>query len=37
MKEQYARDRIQNFGLLLIVAILIHVAWTFYVRPQAAG
>jgi biopolymer transport protein ExbB/TolQ len=37
MKDQYARDRLQNFGLLLIVAILIHVGWTFYVRPQAAG
>ncbi len=37
MKEQYARDRIQSFGLLLVVAILIHVAWTFYVRPHAAG
>ncbi len=37
MKEQYARDRIQNFGLLLVVAILIHIAWTFYVRPVSAG
>jgi len=37
MKEQYARDRIQNFGLLLVVAILIHIAWTFYVRPHSAG
>jgi len=37
MRQQYARDRLQNFGLLLLVAILIHVAWTFYVRPQAAG
>jgi biopolymer transport protein ExbB/TolQ len=35
MKEQYARDRLQTFGLLLVVAILIHVAWTFHVRPQA--
>jgi biopolymer transport protein ExbB/TolQ len=35
MKEQYARDRIQTFGLLLVVAILMHVAWTFYVRPHA--
>ncbi|MEJ0100739.1 MAG: MotA/TolQ/ExbB proton channel family protein [Pseudomonadota bacterium] len=37
MREQYARDRIQSFGLLLVMAILVHVAWTFYVRPQAAG
>ena len=26
MKEQYARDRIQNLGLLLVFAILIHIA-----------
>lgn len=37
MKEQYARDRLQSFGLLLVVAILIHVVWTFYVRPVSAG
>jgi biopolymer transport protein ExbB/TolQ len=37
MREQYARDRVQSFGLLLVVAILIHIAWTFYVRPQSAG
>ncbi len=37
MREQYARDRIQSFGLLLVMAILVHIAWTFYVRPQAAG
>jgi biopolymer transport protein ExbB/TolQ len=37
MKEQYIRDRIRTFGLLLVVGILVHIAWTFYVRPQAAG
>jgi biopolymer transport protein ExbB/TolQ len=37
MRERYNRDRIQTFGLLLIVAIFIHVAYTFYVRPTAAG
>lgn len=37
MKDHYARDRFQSFGLLLLVAVLIHVAWTFYVRPRAAG
>ena len=37
MKEQYTRSRLQTFGLLLLVAVLIHPAWTFYVRPQADG
>jgi biopolymer transport protein ExbB/TolQ len=37
MRERYSRDRLQSFGLLLVVAILIHVAYTFYVRPTAAG
>jgi biopolymer transport protein ExbB/TolQ len=37
MKERYTRDRLQNFGLLLAVAIVIHIIWTFQVRPQAAG
>jgi biopolymer transport protein ExbB/TolQ len=37
MKQKYARDRFRTFGLLLVVAILIHAAYTFYVRPQAAG
>jgi biopolymer transport protein ExbB/TolQ len=37
MKEQYSRDRLRTFGLLLVLAILVHAAYTFYVRPQAAG
>jgi biopolymer transport protein ExbB/TolQ len=37
MREQYTRTSLQTIGLLLIVAIFIHGAWTFYVRPQAAG
>jgi biopolymer transport protein ExbB/TolQ len=37
MKAQYARDRIMVFSLLLIVAVLVHIAYTFYVRPVAAG
>jgi biopolymer transport protein ExbB/TolQ len=37
MKERYARDRVQNFGLLLVVALVVHLAYTFYVRPQAAS
>jgi biopolymer transport protein ExbB/TolQ len=37
MKEQYARDRIRTVGLLLAVAIVLHLAYTFYIRPQAAG
>jgi biopolymer transport protein ExbB/TolQ len=37
MKEQYQRDRLRSFGLLLLIAVLVHAAYTFYVRPQAAG
>jgi biopolymer transport protein ExbB/TolQ len=37
MKDQYLQDRIRNFGVLLIVAVLVHVFYTFQVRPVAAG
>ncbi len=37
MKERYSQDRIRTLGLLLVAAIVVHVAYTFYVRPQAAG
>jgi biopolymer transport protein ExbB/TolQ len=37
MRETYARDRLRTFGLLLVVAVLIHAAYTLYVRPVAAG
>jgi biopolymer transport protein ExbB/TolQ len=37
MKESYTQDRIRTVGLLLVVAVLVQVAYTFYVRPQAAG
>src|SRR5690242_9575321 len=37
MREQYTRTRLQTIGLLLIVAIVIHATWTFYVRPHAAS
>lgn len=37
MKENYSRDRLRTFGLLLILAIVIHAAYTFYIRPQAAS
>jgi biopolymer transport protein ExbB/TolQ len=37
MKEQYVQDRIRNFGLLLVIAVLVHVFYTFQVRPVAAG
>jgi biopolymer transport protein ExbB/TolQ len=37
MKERYTRDRLQTFGLLLLVAVVLHLAYTFYIRPQAAG
>jgi biopolymer transport protein ExbB/TolQ len=37
MREQYTRTRLQTIGLLLMVFVVIHATWTFYVRPQAAG
>jgi biopolymer transport protein ExbB/TolQ len=37
MSENYTRDRLRTFGLLLFVAVLIHAAYTLYVRPVAAG
>ncbi|HXC59678.1 MAG TPA: MotA/TolQ/ExbB proton channel family protein [Steroidobacteraceae bacterium] len=37
MRERYSRDRLLNLGLLLVVAVLIHAAYTFYVRPVANG
>src|SRR6478735_3292153 len=37
MRERYTRDRLQTFGLLLVVAVIIHAAYTFYVRPVANG
>jgi biopolymer transport protein ExbB/TolQ len=37
MRETYTRDRLRTFGLLLLVAVLIHAAYTLYVRPVAAG
>lgn len=37
MRSQYAQDRIRNFGLLLAIAVLVHVFYTFHVRPVAAG
>jgi biopolymer transport protein ExbB/TolQ len=37
MKERYALDRLQTFGLLFAAAILVHVFYTLHVRPQAAG
>jgi biopolymer transport protein ExbB/TolQ len=37
MRERYTRDRLRNLGLLLLVAIFIHAAYTFHVRPAAAG
>ena len=37
MKDTYTRDRLLNFGLLLVLAVLIHAVYTFHVRPVAAG
>jgi hypothetical protein len=37
MKDLYARDRLRSFGLLLLLAVIFHAAYAFYVRPVAAG
>ncbi len=37
MRAGYAQDGIRTVGLLLVVAVLVQVAYVFYVRPQAAG
>jgi biopolymer transport protein ExbB/TolQ len=37
MKSTYAQDRLRNFGLLLVIAVLVHAFYTFHVRPVAAG
>ena len=37
MRETYTQDRLRSLGLLLIVAVIIHAAYTFYVRPVAAA
>lgn len=37
MKDQYIQDRIRNFGLLVVFAVLVHVMFTFQVRPVAAS
>lgn len=33
--ERYSSDRLRSFGLLLILAVVIHAAYTLYVRPVA--
>lgn len=37
MKDAYAQDRLRNFGLLLVIAVLVHAFYTFHIRPVAAG
>ena len=37
MKSAYAQDRLRNFGLLLVIAVIVHAFYTFQVRPVAAG
>jgi biopolymer transport protein ExbB/TolQ len=37
MQDQYRRDRLQIFGLLAVIAVLVHLVYALYVRPQAAG
>lgn len=37
MKEAYIRDRVVTFALLVLIAVLVHVFYTFYIRPVAAG
>jgi biopolymer transport protein ExbB/TolQ len=35
MKELYRQDRLRVFGLLLVIAFVVHIAYTFVVRPNA--
>ena len=37
MKSAYAQDRLRNFGLLLVIAVIVHAFYTLHVRPVAAG
>lgn len=37
MKAAYTQDRLRNFGLLLVIAVIVHAFYTFQVRPVAAG
>jgi biopolymer transport protein ExbB/TolQ len=37
MRAAHSRDRLLSFGLLLGVAIVVHLVYTFHVRPQAAA
>jgi biopolymer transport protein ExbB/TolQ len=35
--EHYSRDRLVTFALLIVIAVLVHVFYTLYVRPVASG
>lgn len=37
MDKRHSGDRLFSFGLLAIVAVVVHLAYTFHVRPQAAA
>ena len=37
MSREYRQDRFVKLGLLLGILLVVHVVYTFYVRPQAAG
>lgn len=37
MKAAYTQDRLRSFGLLLVIAVIVHAFYTFHVRPVAAG
>jgi biopolymer transport protein ExbB/TolQ len=37
MQSTYTQDRLVTFGVLIVVAVLVHVFYTFQVRPLAAG
>jgi len=37
MHEQYRKDRLLVMGLLLGIALVVHVAYTLYIRPEAAA
>jgi biopolymer transport protein ExbB/TolQ len=37
MPENYLRDRASKLGLLFAIFVVVHIAYTLYVRPQAAA
>jgi len=37
MQDQYRSDRLWVMGLLLGIAVVVHIAYTLYIRPEAAA